>query len=116
MPQDTIQWWADLSSILTFVITTVTALIGLGGYFHYLNDRRRKQQRLEEYLKDEKANTKGGGQRSLINIVRHVGLTEDEIISLSFRSQHIERRIKSDATGFADRLLFEYMDLKDERN
>ena len=45
----------------------------------------------------------------MIHLVRHAGLTEDEILKISFKSKRIERRIKKDAQGYAESLLFEYI-------
>lgn len=56
------------------------------------------------------------GQRSILNLISHVGLTENEIIQISFKSNKIERRIKKDAAGFADRLMFEYVGDNPERS
>jgi hypothetical protein len=70
---------------------------------------RRKAKRLEEYLHNEKLKDNNRGQRSILNIVRYVGLTEDEIIQASFRNPRIGRRIATDPeTGRASALLFEY--------
>ena len=104
-----VQWWANLASVLTFFITLVGAAVGVYGYFNYLNDFARKHRKLEQYLREEKKEGEDSGQRSLLNIMRHVGLTEDETLKISFASKHIERRLKEDAEGFADKLLFEYV-------
>ena len=67
----------DLASILTF-------LGALGAYIWYRWDACRKSKRLQTYLRDEKLKGVDKGQRSILNIVRYVGLTEDEIIQASF--------------------------------
>ena len=71
-------------------------------------DLRQKRRGLEQYLKEQKTLSGGQGQRSLLHLVRNVGLTEDEIIQLSFKSRKIKRRIKKDEEGYAKSLLFEY--------
>jgi hypothetical protein len=48
------------------------------------------------------------GQRSIIQVIRDVGLTEDEIIQVSFRNRHVGRRAKIGEDGLAKQLLFEY--------
>ena len=46
----------------------------------------------------------------MLNIIRYVGLTEDEILKISFMSDKIARKLsKNDNDGFADRLLFQYV-------
>jgi hypothetical protein len=104
-----IQYWANITSIATFIVTTIASLVGIYGYFHYRNQLSRKQRRLENYLKQQKQEVSGNsGQRTLVHLVRHVGLTQDEIIQISFKSRHIERKVKTDEKGFAESLLFEY--------
>jgi len=53
------------------------------------------------------------GQRSINRIVKDVGLTEDEIIQISFVNPKIRRRVTVDKiTKLAEDLLFEYDDSK----
>ena len=101
---------ADWSSILTFAVTLIGAAVGIFGYLKYLRGLRIKSKRLEEYLRKEKAKQIDQGQRSIIQIIRDVGLTEDEIIQVSFRNPHVARRVKTDEDGLAKQLLFEYQD------
>lgn len=104
-----LQCWANIASIITLIITTVATSVGLWGYFSYCFNAKQKRRKLEQYLKEQKEKLHGQGQRSLIHLVRHVGLTEDEIIQISFKSKRIERRIKKDEEGYAKSLLFEYV-------
>lgn len=70
--------------------------------------------RLEAYLLTTKRTHQDRGQRSILQIIRAVGLTEDEIIQASFHSKKIGRRIKSDPdTGLASNLLLEYVGVGD---
>ena len=98
-----------LSSIATFIITAIATVVGLWGYFSYRMELYRKRCRLEQYLENEKAKPNDKGQRSLLHLVRYVGLTEDEIIKICFKSKKIQRRIKKDEKGYAESLLFEYV-------
>ena len=110
MPLD-LHRWADLTSILTLIITFIGAVVGIYGYTRYRYDLCRKSKGLEKYLRDEKTQSKGAdkGQRSILHIIRYVGLTEDEIIQASFRNPRIARRVTTDhQTGLARDLLFEY--------
>ena len=103
-----IQCWGNVAAIGAFVITASGAIVGIWGYTRHLFDFRRKRKRLEKYLLEEKG--KGDtGQRSLLHIVRYVGLTQDETIKISFKSPRINRKLKKGEAGFADKLLFEYV-------
>lgn len=97
--------WA---SILTFIVTLIAAIVGVGGYVRYRWEIRRKSKSLEEYLRAEKAKGEDRGQRSILRILSEVGLTEDEIIQASFRNAKISRCVTADEKGFANRLLLEY--------
>lgn len=100
--------WSSISSILTFIVTFIGAAVGVFGYVKYLYGKHAKSKKLEEYLRAEKAKKVDQGQRSITQIVREVGLTEDEIIQVSFRNPNVGRRVKTGAGGFAEQLLFEY--------
>jgi Meiotically up-regulated gene 113 len=101
---------ADWSSILTFVVTCIGATVGVFGYIKYLCGCHWKSKRLEEYLRAEKTKQVDQGQRSIIQIIREVGLTEDEIIQVSFRNPHGGRRAKLGEDALAKQLLFEYQE------
>lgn len=92
---------ADLASLATF-------LVGVGAYFRFLHQTRQKSKRLEDYLRAEKNSGRDQGQRTPLQIMREVGLTEDEIIQASFRNKRIGRRVKVGQDGLAERLLFVY--------
>jgi len=47
------------------------------------------------------------GQRSLLHLVHHVGLTADEILKMSCKSKKNERRIKKDVEDYVESMLFE---------
>lgn len=110
MPSNHLHSWADWASIATFVVTFISAMVGICAYIKYRQDLHRKSQRLEQYLRDQKVKGGDRGQRSVIQIVRDVGLTEDEIIQASFRNPRVARRVKLDEDGLAKQLLFEYVD------
>lgn len=103
----------NVAAIGAFVITAIGAIVGIYGYCSYKCEGRRKRLALEAYLADEKRKAQGSGaagQKSMLNIIRHVGLTEDEILKISFDSKKIDRKLsKNETDGFADRLLFEYV-------
>jgi len=101
---------ADWASVFTFVLTLTASIIGLAEYVRYRCRTHKKSKQLEQYLRNEKANQKDRGQRSVLQIVRDVGLTEDEIIQVSFRNPRVGRRVKLAEDGLAGQLLFEYQD------
>jgi len=109
---ESMKWWVDLTSILTFVITVIGASVGVFGYIRYRCEFRRKSKTLEEYLRrkqEEDKPLKKLGQRTVLQIVRDVGLTHDEIIKISFHNPQVGRRVKTDpTTNLATELLFEY--------
>jgi hypothetical protein len=105
--------WADFASILAFLVTGVAAVVGIFGYIRYQCDLRKKSKRLEDFLRAEKMKGEDRGQRSIIQIIKDVGLTKDEIIQVSFRNRKVVRRaVIDEKTGLAKELLFEYEDGK----
>lgn len=114
------QWWANLASVVTLLITACGATVGVYGYFRFRGEWYKKRLTLERYLKAEqqrplKKSPQGKtrdktdqGQRTTLHLVRHVGLTEDEIIKISFESGNIVRKLVPDEAGYANALLFEY--------
>ncbi len=106
------KWWVDLAAILTFIITAIGAFVGVYGYIRYRCEFHRKSKSLEKYLQDKKAEDKPlnkRGQRSVLQIIRDVGVTQDEIIRISFHNPHVARRVKADEiSNLATDLLFEY--------
>ena len=93
------------------VAAILTALVAAGGYGLYRWDHYKKRQKLEAYLKAEKALRADKGQRSILHLMAELGLTEAELLQASFRSRHISRRIAPDpATQRAAALLLEYHD------
>ena len=102
--------WQSLNPDIILFITFIGAVVGVFGFFQYLYQLRQRSKSLEELLRNEKMKAKDKGQRSVIQIIREVGLTEDEIIQVSFRNPHVGRRVVLDEKGLAEKLLFEYVD------
>ncbi len=100
---------ANLSAIATF-------LIAVFGYAYYRWDLRRKRIKLEGYLKearDKASDDERGkkGQHTFLHLMKEVGLTEEEILHASFKSEHIERlSIVAKGSKRAVGLLFGYRD------
>lgn len=61
-------------------------------------------------MKNEKDTAAEGnkGQRTIMHLVRHTELSEDEILKISSKSKHIHCKIRKSDNGDAGVLLFEY--------
>lgn len=101
---------AKMSAIAGFVVTFVGACVGIYGYCHYLHSWHKKNKALVDHLKNKKASAKDGekGQQTTTHLIRYVGLTEDEILKISFSNKHILRTVDKDEEGKANTLYFEY--------
>jgi hypothetical protein len=103
--------WADAASVATFILALAGASIGFASFVWVLWDRLQKRLKLERYLKAEKEKKKDNGRRSILRIISDLGLTEDEIVQLSFRSKRIiRRRHADDDSSLTSAILFEYKD------
>ncbi len=74
----------------------------------FWGERCKKRVKLENYLKKQKASGADKGQRSLLHLMRHLSMTEADIMNAAFRSNRVEPKVKKDEDGFADSLFFEY--------
>jgi hypothetical protein len=93
---------ANLAAILT-------AALAVWFWAYYRHDIKHKRVLLEDHLREEKDSGNDRGQRSILNLMAELGLTEDEILRASFGSKKILRRVHvSKETNLADSLLFEY--------
>ena len=103
-------FWANMSAIAGFVVAFVGACVGIYGYCHYRYSWNKKNKALVDYLKNKKASAKDGekGQQTTTHLIRYVGLTEDEILKISFGNKHIHRTVDKDDDGKANTLYFEY--------
>lgn len=102
--------YRDSLEITSHWAAILTAVIAVIAYIHFGMGRVRKRWRLEAHLKAEKAKGVDKGQRSLLNLVAELGMTETEIIDAAIRSRCISRRVKPNSQGFAGDLLLEYTD------
>lgn len=98
---------AYLSGIVGLITTVIILIRYLCKKFMW----RIKIKQLENYLEKEKVEAPDGnnGQRTLMHLKRHVGLSEEEILKISSQSNHIQRKIRTNEVGDADILLFEYI-------
>jgi hypothetical protein len=88
--------WSDFAAILTCIFVVV-------GYLKYEIGMYRKSRKLEDYLKREQPT-----KHSAVHLIRHVGLTEDEIVKISFRNKHVGR-FTDTTPGLATTLVFGYV-------
>tara|TARA_R110002110_G_scaffold284987_2_gene499318 strand:- start:74249 stop:74569 length:321 start_codon:yes stop_codon:yes gene_type:complete len=89
----------------------VTALVAFAGAAWFMMERGAKRRQLEAYLKAERDAGKDKGQRSILHLIARVGLTEQEILQVSFRSKHIGRVLTTNKPdGMAKDILLEYRD------
>jgi hypothetical protein len=101
--------------MLTIAANVCAILTFLGALIAWLNFKWNfwsKTKRLEDYLRDSGVHAKSKGkvgQFTSLHLIRHVGLTEDEILQASFASKRIERVVSVDPeTSKTNQLLFYY--------
>lgn len=97
--------WLGLIANLAAIITGGIALFF---YFRDRLERRAKRVRLENYLKREKAKGVDAGQRTILHLVRHVGMSASDVYTAASKSKRIQVRTMAGKAGYADRLLFEH--------
>ncbi len=103
-------FWANLAAIGAFIVTVAGAGVGIYGYCAYRCGWKKKADALVAYLKQKKDEAGDGkrGQQTVMHLIRYVGLTEDEILKISFENEHVKRSVGKDDQGKADTLFFEY--------
>lgn len=90
-----------------------TAIVAVVAYGRYLHDRREKVRRLEAHLRQEKEMSPDQGLRTVLHLMRHLRMTEADILDAAFRSTMVQCRTLQDEQGHAEALLFEYDDGSD---
>lgn len=106
LTENHLETFANIAAILT-------AIIAVWAYGRFLWERRQKRIRLETHLRGEKSRA-DNGQRTVLHLVAHLGMSEAEIVDAAFKSKVIRRLVSVDEQGRADRLLLEYE--QDESN
>lgn len=113
MPQGCfdIGWWANLATILTAAVAVFWS-----GYAVF--DRCRKRRKLEDYLLkkwrayDSKTDN-GHYRHTIVHVMTELGLTEDEVLQASFRSNKIKRIAGQNARGLATDIRLQHSDAAD---
>lgn len=105
-----LSFWANIAAIAGFIVTLIGAAVGIYGYGAYRCGWCKKTNALIAYLKKKKDEAPDGkkGQQTAMHLIRYVGLTEDEILKISFENKHVERSVGKDEQGKAETLYFEY--------
>ena len=110
----------EIVSCLANISAILTAAVAVLWFAHDNCDKRNKQAKLEQYL-DEKwraykaaTNSKLLYRHSIIHLVAELGLTEDEVLQASFRSNKIRRKLMEDDKGIAKGILLEHIDSPEE--
>jgi len=100
--------WLEMAANIAEVMT---AIVAVGAYIHYRREQTRKREKLEQYLKAERAANPNKHTHTILHVMAEVALTNDEVLRASFQSSHIEHVIHSDRdTGLADDILLRYKD------
>ena len=87
----------------------LTAIIAVLAYGRYEWSRCQKRLRLEKHLKAEKAKGTDKGQRTVLHLVAHLSMSEDDVLDAAFRSKRVQCVTTSDQEGYVSKLLFEYV-------
>jgi hypothetical protein len=97
---------ANIASILTAIVAAF--------FFCQFQLRARDRRiKLEQYLKQDKANARPNftGKRTVIHLMGKLKLTEDEVFHACFQSDHIACKTAVDPdTHRATEILFEYVE------
>ena len=103
--------WLSISSNIAQIITGVAAAI-VGGNYVYRRYRRRRA--LEAHLKDERnrhetSDNLQSGSRSVMHLMAHLAMTEEQILEAAFASRKVKRWTGQDPeTGRANALFLQY--------
>ncbi|WP_018240322.1 hypothetical protein [Ensifer sp. BR816] len=99
--------YSELLGAIANVAAILTALVAVVAYGHFLWERRQKRRRLESHLRDER-HVGYTGERSLLHLTAHLGMSEAEVVDAAFRSKVIRRRVSADDQGRPHQLLLVY--------
>ena len=106
---ETASKYSELIAILGSWAAIFTSVVAIIGYGSYLFSGWARRFALERYLKGEKEVGLDRGQRSILHLIANLGMTEAEILTASFQSNKIIRRLKTgDDTNLATGILLEW--------
>ena len=97
--------YSRVLEVTSYWASILTAIVAIWAYGRYLYERHQKRLRLEAHLKAEKKVGHDEGQRTILHLVAHLGMTETEVVDAAFRSKCIRRVVRTDEKGHASALL-----------
>lgn len=103
----------DVLEVVSYIAAIGTAAVAICAWRKYEHDKATKREKLENYLKAEKAKQVNQGQRTLNHLMAHVGLSHADILQAAFDSKKIKLTPKESARGHAIGVWLEYKDLVD---
>jgi hypothetical protein len=98
----------DALEVASYIAAIGTAAVATCAWRKYQRDNATKQEKLENYLKAEKAKQVNQGQRTLNHLMAHVGLSHADILQAAFDSKKIKLTPKESARGHAIGVWLEY--------
>jgi len=96
--------------ILGALAAIATAVVAVWAYAKYRLDRRDKRLRLENHLRQEKETGHDQGQRTILDLMANLRMTESDVMDAAFRSTKVRCVTEVDDQLQAKALLFEYDD------
>jgi hypothetical protein len=85
-----------------------TAILAVFAYSKFRYEKYVRRQKLEQYLREEKRKETDKGQRTILNLVANLSMTEAEILAAAFDSKLLKSVTSVDDKGHADGLFFQY--------
>lgn len=110
---DATTWFAWLSRLAN-VAEIVTAISAAAVASNYLLRRWQRRVELEKYLQSERSRDEGpsgngNGLRTVLHLVAHLAMTEEQILEAAFASGKVKRwTAKDPETGRASALFLQY--------
>ena len=107
MATDLIPWLSIGANVAQLVTGAVASIVG--GTFIFRRFHRRRS--LEAHLKSERENQleRGTGSRSVMHLISHLAMTEEQILEAAFTSGKVRRSTAQDPeTGRASALFLQY--------
>ncbi|MDK1376471.1 MULTISPECIES: hypothetical protein [unclassified Sinorhizobium] len=99
--------YAALLGVFGNIAAILTGLCAVTVYGHFLWERRQKRLRLENHLREE-TGFGYSSQRTLLDLIAALGMSEAEILDAAARSKVIRRGVAADGTGQPVRIVLEY--------
>jgi hypothetical protein len=97
----TLEIAANWAAILTALVAVIA-----GGRLLY--ERRERRLALEVYLRDKKVNPDGLERYTVMHLMAHLAMTEEEVLHAGFHSKKVKAVPGEDKQGRAVRIYFQY--------